>query len=102
MEFRTQYAQVMRARAPKMFKRLVQSGEMEREVGRASIEAERMLRGLLKDAPKDKNWEVSMADRREAEERVRAALLDFRDNETTPEQDEMDYLFKEGPLLPPQ
>jgi hypothetical protein len=43
------------SQAPALFKRLSESGQLEREAALASQEAERMFGELTKDAPKDKN-----------------------------------------------
>ena len=57
----------------------------------------------MKNAPKDKNGQVSLQERREAEERVRAELLDFPDTTTTLEQEERDYLLQgDRPLESPE
>jgi hypothetical protein len=55
MDFRAQYLQAMRERAPALFKRLSKDGELENQAAAMSEEAELMSRELTKDAPKDKN-----------------------------------------------
>ena len=103
MDFRAQYLQAMREQAPSLFKRLSKSGQLERQASLKSAEAERMFRDLTEDAPKDESGQPSLQARREAEEQVRAQLLNFRNNETSDEQDERDYLLiGDRPLLSPE
>jgi hypothetical protein len=48
-----------------------------------------------KDLPKN-----DLAGRREAEEQVKAMMFEFPDNQdSSPEQDERDFLVKEGPMF---
>jgi hypothetical protein len=102
MDFRARYLQAMREKAPALFKRLSRDRELESHAALVSEEAERMFRGLTKDAPKDKSGQPTLQARREAEEQVRAALLSFPGEETNLEQDERDYLLiGDRPLLPP-
>jgi hypothetical protein len=102
MDFRAQYLQAMREQAPALFKRLSNDGQLENHAAAVSEEAERMFRALMKDAPKDESGLTTLQARREAEEQVRAALLSFRQGETSLEQDERDYLLVgDRPLLSP-
>jgi hypothetical protein len=103
MDFRARYLQAMREQAPTLFKRLSKDGQLEQHAALKSREAEQMFRDLTKDAPRDKHGRLSLQDEREAEEQVRAALLSFPEEETSPEQDERDYLLVgDRPLLPPE
>lgn len=96
--FRYQYMQAMRDQAPAMFKSLSRSGQLESQAAQVSRQAERLVRQLLKEAPKDKDGHPSLQATREAEERVRAQLLEFP-SETTDEEDEMAALLGTRPLV---
>jgi hypothetical protein len=98
MDFKAQYLQAMRDQALAMFKRLSKSGELETHAAEMSMEAGRMLRDLLAGSPKDKDGEPTLCARREAEEYLRAALLEFP-SETTDEEDEMAALLGSRPLV---
>jgi hypothetical protein len=102
MDFQAQYLQAMRQKAPGMFNRLNKSGDLDRHARLKSMEAEKMFRDLTRDAPKEKDGQVTLQSRREAEEYVRAVLLDFQDNQTTLEEDERKALLHEGPILSPE
>jgi hypothetical protein len=103
MDFRARYLQAMRDQAPARFKRLSKDGELESHAAAMSEEAERMFRELTRGAPKDKTGQPTLQARREAEEHIRAALLSFPAEDTSPEQDERDYLLVgDRPLLPPE
>jgi hypothetical protein len=102
MDFRAQYLRAMHDQAPNLFKRLSKSGELEKQAALKASEAERMFRDLTKDAPKDNNGRTTLQASREAEELVRAELLDFEDGERSMERDEIDYLLGQGPLIRPR
>jgi hypothetical protein len=103
MDFKAQYLQAMREKAPALFKRLCKSGDLEKQAAVASKQAERMFREMTKDAPKDKHGQLSLQARREAEEYVTAEFVNFQNSETTLEQDERDYLLVgDRPLLSPE
>jgi hypothetical protein len=102
MDFRAQYLQARREEAPSLFKRLSKSGQLENEANLAAREAERLFQEVTEDAPKDKDGQPSLQARREAEELVRAELLNFQNSETSMEQDEIDYLLGQGPLIRPR
>jgi hypothetical protein len=93
----------MRDKAPALFKRLSKSGKLEAHTAEVAREAERMFRELTRDAPSDKSGQPTLQVTREAEEQVRAALLSFPAEDTSPEQEERDYLLVgDRPLLPPE
>jgi hypothetical protein len=102
MDLRAQYLQAMRDQAPALFKRLSERGQLEKETRLALIEAECMFRDLMKDAKTDKSGQPTLQARREVEEQVRAALLNFAAEDTSLEEDERDYLLvADRPLLSP-
>ena len=77
MEFKSPYLHAMREQAPQMFNQLRRAGQMDSHLQAKSEEAHELLRQLLAQRPKNKYGEVSLADEREAEEQVRATLIDF-------------------------
>jgi hypothetical protein len=62
----------MRERAPKMFRDLVRQGRMKQHLEQKTAEAYDLLDQLLARYPKP-----GLRERREAEEQVRAVMLDF-------------------------
>ena len=100
MEYKTMYLQALRDQNPEEFKRLSKSGQLMQVALMKAKEASALLAQLTKDIP-----ENDLNQRRMVEEvvrAVRAQLLDFPQNqETTDSEDEMRYLFGEGPLLSP-
>jgi hypothetical protein len=98
MDIKAQYLEAMRQQAPKMFRRLTRSGELMTDTDRVSREAERMFRILTKDQPQP----LSLQARREAEEQVRAEILSFPSEDTTMQQDEMNALRGDRPILSPE
>lgn len=95
MDIKAQYLQAMRSQAPALFKRMSKAGELEKAATDLSRQAEQMFRQLTADKPKP----LSLRDRREAEEQVRAALLQFPNEETTMQQDERRALRGDRPIL---
>ena len=77
MEFKVPYLLAMREKAPKMFRDLVKTGKMDQHLEQKTTEAYDLLDQILGQRPKDAHGEVGLADRREAEEVVRATMLDF-------------------------
>lgn len=94
MDFRYQYLQAMRDKAPQLMKQLQQSGQLDLHLAQKMREAQETLHNQLPDDP-------TMAETREAEERTLAGLLDFQDSETSLEQDERDALLSDQPLTSP-
>ena len=83
MEFKTPYVLAMREQAPKMFMEMRRAGTLEDHLQAKAMEADRMLKGLLAQAPKDERGQALPAARQAAEEVVRATLIEFPDPETT-------------------
>lgn len=77
MEFKTMYALAMRDQDPRGFNQLVRSGKMEEFLAAREQEAGRLLKQLLGPAEKGPDGKPTMAAQREAEEHVRAVMLDF-------------------------
>lgn len=100
MEFRFPYLQAMREQAPAMFKDLSQSGEIERFSMMKAREASQMFLDLTKDAPKLPNGYPREPFAREAEERVRAALIQFPGTESE-QRDEINALLSDKPITQP-
>lgn len=97
MDIKAQYLEAMRSQAPALYRRTPESALMAMAAD-VSIEAERMFRQLTRDKPKP----LSMQDRREAEEQVRATLIQFPpSDETTMEQDEQNALGSQ-PIVSPE
>ena len=72
MEFKEPYLLAMRESAPEMFMQLRKSGQLEQHLQEKSVQAHQLLRELLSHSPNP-----SLPERREAEEQVRATLIDF-------------------------
>jgi hypothetical protein len=91
MEFKLPYLLAMRQQDPKEFMALRRAGKLDQHVQEKAEEASRLLKELLARAPRDSHGEVSLAARREAEEHVRATLIDFpvpkRDQNPEPPDD---------------
>ncbi|MBX3496644.1 MAG: hypothetical protein KF769_10415 [Parvibaculum sp.] len=75
MEFRLPYLLAMRERAPQMFNQLRRSGQMDAHLEQKVQEAARMLKEMLPENP-------TLAAEREAEEVVRATLIEFPSEES--------------------
>ena len=85
MEFKEPYLLAMRDRAPKMFMQLRRSGMLDQHLDQMSGQAHEMLAQLLAQEPKGKNGlPLNPAALREAEEIVRATLIEF----PTPEKEQ--------------
>jgi len=72
MDFKEPYLLAMREQAPRMFNELRRTGTMDRHLQEMSERAHAMFREIV--GPTN---EISPAQRREAEERVRATLIEF-------------------------
>jgi hypothetical protein len=77
VEFKVPYVLAMREHAPKMFMELRRLGKLDQFVQEKSAEAHSLLRELLARRPRDSYGHHSPADEREAEEIVRAHLIEF-------------------------
>jgi hypothetical protein len=103
MDFRSMYLLAMRDQAPEQFKELAASNQLEQMATLKVREAKRLMQQLTQGLPRDKAGNLPMNLEREAEEQVRAQLLDFPQNQqTTDSQDEMRYLFGGRPLVSPE
>lgn len=96
MEFRHAYMSAMQDQNQKLYRRLRDSGELDRFVEMKAREAHRMFQELTKDAPKENGY-PKQPFAREAEEQVKAALFEFPDDMMTNKQDEAKALFDETP-----
>ena len=74
MSFQTMYLEAMREKAPKMFNELRRDCVLLDHAKEKGAEADRMLASLLPANP-------TMANRREAQEQVNAALIEFPPDE---------------------
>jgi len=81
MEFKGPYLFAMREQAPKMFMELRRSGELDKHLQQKAEEASRMLHELLSNKPQNQWGNYDLADQREAEEIVRATLIEFPEAE---------------------
>jgi hypothetical protein len=99
MDFRAQYLQAMRDQAPALFKRLSRSGQLMEQASLKERQADKLFRELTDGLPRDKSGQLSLQASREAEEQVKAAMFEFPDNQTSPEQDEQDALRGDRPIL---
>lgn len=88
MEFKGPYLMAMRERAPKMFMELRRSGQMDQHLQEMSLKAHAMLEEMLADAPRGATDLPPPHLTREAEEIVRATLIEFPppDDPTAPSQ----------------
>ena len=77
MNLTSTYLPAMREQAPKMFMELRRAGKLDEFLHQREVEAAEMLKGLLANKPKNKWGNYSLADEREAEEIVRAQLIEF-------------------------
>lgn len=91
MEFRHPYMVAMQAQNPKLYRRLRDSGELDRLVELKAREASRMYQELMADKPKTLQAE------REAEEQVKGMLFEFPDDLNPPKVDEANALRNEKP-----
>ena len=83
MEFKETYLLAMREMAPKMFRDLCRHGRMDQHLQMKAVEASAMLKGLLAQQTSQ-----GPAERQQAEEIVRATLIDFP--EEAPDQDRLE------------
>jgi hypothetical protein len=93
MEFRYQYMVVMQDQNPKMYRRLRDSGELDRFVNLKAQEASKLYHLLLSQGPQP----PTLMSQREAAERVKAMMFEFPDDTGTAKQDETKALFHEEP-----
>lgn len=91
MEFRHPYMVAMQDQNPKLYRRLRDSGELDRYVNLKAQEAHRLLTSILEHKPKTLQAE------REAEEQVRSLMFEFPDDMNSQRQDEQKALFNETP-----
>lgn len=106
MEFRAQYLQAMRDRAPAMFRELSAAGELLSFAEAKTKEAHRLYRQLLaQNPPEGKDGKPSLRQEREAEEQVKAQLFEFPSAASlTPytDRDELNAMLGTRPILPPR
>lgn len=93
MEFRFQYMTAMQEQNPKLYRRLRDSGELDRLVNMKAREAVLLYQKILAENPQP----PTLATKREAEEQVKAIVFEFPDDMLTPNQDEKNALFNEAP-----
>jgi hypothetical protein len=93
MEFRYPYLVTMQEQNPKMYRRLRDSGELDRFVNLKAQEASRMYQSLLSEGPQP----PTLVSEREAEEYVKAAMFQFPNDMGTAKQDQDKALFHEEP-----
>lgn len=77
MEFKGPYLMAMREQAPKLFRELRKTGQMDAHLQAKSAEAHRMLDELTKDAPKLPNGLPKAPQRIQAEQIVLETLIEF-------------------------
>ena len=80
MQFKVPYLLAMRDQAPKMFRELSRHGRLEQHLQQKSQEAHGLLEQFLQHNPNP-----SLAERREAEERVFAELVNFPPEKSDPQ-----------------
>lgn len=92
MQFKSTYLLAMRQQAPKMYRELLRSGEMEEFLDLMNAEAHKMYHQLTEHEPKLPNGVVaSPSANRDAERAILNALIEF-----PPEGDSTNG---EGPML---
>ena len=74
---RAQYLQAMRDQSPEEFRRLSQSGELERQATLKVRQASLLFKEITKDVPRDEHGNLPLNVEREAQERVNAEVLEF-------------------------
>lgn len=84
MEFKGPYLQAMREQAPKMFNSLRRSGALNGHLSEKAKQASQLFKDLTEDAPKLPNGYPRNPEAREAEEQVRATLIEFPSEESAP------------------
>lgn len=92
MEFRHPYMVAMQDQNPKLYRRLRDSGELDRLVELKAQEASRLYQSLMADKPKTLQAE------REAEEQVKGMMFEFPDDLNPPKVDETNALLNEKPV----
>lgn len=93
MDFKLPYLQAMQQQAPQMFKSLSKTGQLENHAQAKAEEAAQMFKDLTVNAPKDPTGYPKEPFAREAEEQVKAALIEFpKDLRTMAVQDEKNTL----------
>lgn len=83
MEFKIPYVMAMREQAPKMFMEMRRAGTLEQHLQDKSNQAHALLAEMLANAPKGPHGQPTMQAEREAEEIVRATLIEFPPPEKT-------------------
>ena len=93
MDFKLPYLQAMRQQAPQMFNSLSRTGQLETHAQQKAEEAAQMFSELTANAPKDQTGYPKEPFAREAEDLVKAALIEFPSNlRTMAVQDETNSL----------
>jgi hypothetical protein len=100
MEFRYPFLVTMQQQNRELYRRLRDSGELDRFVEMKAREAAEMYQAILQEGPQPPTLPM----KREAEERVQAEMFQFPDDMATAEQDEAKALFDDIPPddTPPQ
>jgi hypothetical protein len=81
MDFKPVYAEAMREKAPKMWNRIVRSGELQAHLQEKSREAHALYRQLTGGKPAS---ELTPSEERMAENQVFEAMLEFPDESPEP------------------
>jgi hypothetical protein len=82
MEIKSLYLQAIQQKAPALYRELCRNHMMIDRLNQISAEAHTMLAQILAQEPKDRHGNpINPAAEREAEERVRAILLEFPEPE---------------------
>ena len=82
MEFQWQYMRLMQERNPKLYRRLRDSGELDRMVNLKAQEAHRLYEHIMADKPN------TLQNQRETEEVVKGIMFEFPDDLDSPKMDE--------------
>ena len=89
MEFRHPYMVAMQDQNPKLYRRLRDSGELDRLVNLKAQEASRLYQLLMSSKPQ------TLQNERETEDQVRAMMFEFPDDLSLPKVDEQRALLNE-------
>ncbi len=98
MDFKVPYAEAMRQQAPKMFNSLNKTGQLEAHLTAKSQEAHKLFAELTAKAPKDPTGYPKEPFAREAEEQVKAVLIEFPPESSSPTPTAIDD--QQNALLP--
>lgn len=105
MEFRAQYLQVMRDRAPAMFSELTAAGELMAHAEQKTKEAHRLYRQILRGSERGPDGRPTLRAKREAEEQVKSLLFEFPTGASLRPytlRDELVAMLGTRPILPPR